>query len=264
MIVRFILLLFSTLIGTGSLSHAGGPDLVHSNGVPYRWRGGPITLRLDPGSLGQYDGAALVREAIAIWKSTPHTALVDMVIGDPLAEDVTLANMNGFLRDDGINAVIFDAEGKILHDVFCPEADPFCERRVTGLAIIESKTVGANGPEILEASIVLNGLFANGRDDDGAPDISRAEMLGSVLHELGHLLGLGHSQLNLTASPDRDVDPTNDVGLPTMFPLVHTDDGTLHLDDRGHRGDRRRLERPSRSHPDRGRRRRAEAFGGGF
>jgi hypothetical protein len=93
-----------------------------------------------------------------------------------------------------------------------------------------SFTVDAVSGELIEADIFLNSIFPWSASDSG--EAGRQDVESIALHELGHLLGLGHSALGETelAAGGRRVIATGAV----MFPIAFSAGGlnrTLHADD---------------------------------
>ena len=164
-------------------------------------------MTLDPGSLGTLNNAnatAMIQHTISRFTAVPHMALPLITFSDPFPTDITSANLSDLWRDgnwirgNGITPVIFDSDGSIIHELFCAPNDP-CERFVGSLGGVKMRT----GASIQEGFIILNGLFINGIEGDANEELLPNEMLGIVLHEMGHMLGLSHSQVNQFLSPDR-------------------------------------------------------------
>lgn len=232
-----VLLFFILMVPTQGW--AGGPAYVNKEGTPFRWRD-PIVLKPDGGTLGAFNSSStmvLIAKAITIWKSVSSANIPPITLEGPFQDifgekaDITFANFDQFsAQDDGITPIIFDNDGSIIKRS-CPTTDTACETRVIGLAMKGVLVdVPGRGPTIKEGVIILNGLFFNGVKGDALMELSAEALVETIVHELGHLLGLDHSQLN-SSSSDYEFDPTNDIEVPTMFPSITDEYETLHLDD---------------------------------
>ena len=192
---------------------AGGP-LTVTNGRPVLWSAEdfPIVYRVDPGSLGPYsheEAAELIDEAFNAWQSAPN-ASIRFQGGALLPEDVDASNMYQYINggSDGVNPVVFDDDGSIIRSLYGFGA----EKDILGFA----GPVLYSGGEITAAQAVFNGVVIY------EANLSRGAVLSTVLHELGHLIGLDHSQLFRHLA--YNYVGFDDVFSPIMLPTAADDD----------------------------------------
>ena len=233
---KIVHLLLCVILVTGSLkfdhpAQAGTPLAVTKNGKEVAWRTGTtITYNVDQGNLGTLNNTqavALVDELFGIWQSVPSVSLT-VQKGAQLPVDVTAANHTSYRsynsnNPDPYHAIIFDTDGSITDAVFGVGASDF----TAGFAGPTWTVGGATDGEILDASAVLNAKFLSSGYG------SLTEFKAIMLHEFGHFLGLGHSQLNIGNAFDREVLFNNNGTLPIMFPISLGDRPvTLSADDK--------------------------------
>ncbi|MBI4605478.1 MAG: hypothetical protein HY721_26230, partial [Planctomycetes bacterium] len=143
---------------------------------------------------------------------------------------LTEAQFNALVfKDDGVNPVIFDDDGRIFADIFGDGSD---------------LVLGFAGPTLVleeDGRIVKGFAMFNGASMVGS---HRDELRAAMTHELGHLINLDHSQVNghhITSVSGRLVGEgvPGFAGVPgeedveTMHPLLVTAAmATLHADDR--------------------------------
>lgn len=202
-------------------SHAGNPT-VSPSGKVLHWNRDRVLIQIDPGRLGPLTPEqvhSMVTAAIATWEQTPHS-MIDIEAGSLLEEDITLENLFTVFDqpDDGVNPLILDSNGEIIDFILGEGASEDV------LALVAPFTTLSG--EITETEMILNGNTLSG-------DLrSRLSLRTTLLHELGHLLGVGHSQIYPEFAFDDDT--SNNRYLPVMFP-VDTNDGVspqfLSLDD---------------------------------
>lgn len=211
----FSLLLLATVLRLENPVQAGTSLAVTPSGKEIAWRAGvPITYHIDQGPLGSLSNAqavALVDELFALWQNVP-TANLSIQRAGVLPVDVTAANYSSYGQinsADPYHPIIFDTDGTITDAVLGVGASTF----IAGFAG-PSWTVGGNADgEITDAAAVLNAKYLT----SGFGSV--IEFKASILHELGHFLGLGHSQVNLGTAFDREILFKNNHTLPIMFPL---------------------------------------------
>lgn len=236
------------LLAAGS-AFAGGPRIVGGPAVgtraafgvdaqPFTWNPAkmPIGYRVDPGPMSvspggttvvdHASGVQRVQSMFSIWQSVSTASISFSNIGALLptgsytgGDLKTVKQFNDVMAScnaGGQSPVIFDADGSLIAGLgLPPEVIGFNSRCSL------DKTNGY----ILSSAIVMNGAFQDGVNNPNllSPnfELTANEFDEAITHEMGHFLGLDHSQINLdvllqNVSPC-DVDELG--GLPLMFPV---------------------------------------------
>jgi hypothetical protein len=207
-------------------ARAGGPIALPASGRPAVWPNGGrnIVYRTDLGGLGTMTNAeavALTEAALIEWEAVP-TSTVSFVDGGPLPEDVDVTNFAPYLFGpvDAGHPVIYDEDGAILGLLFGDEEFPFYSESFTTITLDQ-----ATG-EIVDGTIVLNG--SQFWIDPAYPETA-AYGRAVAVQEIGHFVGLDHSEVNgdlwgssgglfpLDTFPPPD---SLDGLIETMFPIV--------------------------------------------
>ncbi len=172
----------------------------------------PLRYRTDPGTLGAFSNAQAVtiaNYAFAQWDNIGSAALSFTNAG-ALARDVTAATdayISGTGQySDGINPVVFDHSGAIIDARLGVGA----KNSVLGIAGSAYNTVTNN---YVEGYAIINGFLsgtASAADDE--------KYKATMTHEIGHFLGLSHSQIGLHGD------------YPTMYPVIQKPSIQLTLD----------------------------------
>ncbi len=226
------ILFFASALGAlvfSPVAHAVGPRSVLSNGTPVIWSSMPVDVHLESDlDVRGKDALPLIQDALSEWSSISE-ADVSFQIGN-LGASVDVSNECSFLydpaacptgpTDDGLNPLIIDEDGEIMGDFF-GAGNKFT---TLGFAsIISFDTVTGHA---VRGEAVFNASCLEGFEVAGCPasiSFSDDDFTSFIVHEVGHFLGLDHSQVNLTESTDAD--DTNDRFITTMFPTFILDNG---------------------------------------
>ncbi len=195
-------------------SQAGGP-LSISNGEEVKWRdtGSAILFRLDQGRLGplsNFRANAVMTNAFLKWNRVANSTIKLDRSSRSLPSDVTSSNYNQIINSlsQDTNAIIYDDDGGIIELKMGSGA----REHVLGLA-----TTYSRGSEIVRGEAIFNGYFFEDHN------LSEDEILSTILHEVGHLCGLDHTQHSRHLANNR-ID-TDDHYVSTMYPTSTDNDG---------------------------------------
>jgi hypothetical protein len=171
-------------------------------------------------------GISRVASMFGTWASVPTAALsanndgpllpAGAYTGGPVvpvgsAGASGLANYNALAQscDNGQQSpIIFDPQGNLFSALGLSSG-------VIGFAGVCD--VNSSNGYIQSALLALNGNFQNGVDQ-----ITTAEFNQAITHEIGHFLGLDHSQINVDVLNQQpgNCNPDEARGLPIMFPYL--------------------------------------------
>lgn len=253
-------LIASLLIG--SVAYAGGPLNVadDASGKAYLWKDNRLVYKYDDGPLSgivpnignacdqdkgkdpckYLEDCGIVSCVSALFQKWQDAALMlpgegwikttslEVVNRGSLGVDVTTDNIGDTYqkaKDEKYAIVIFDSDGSIIDKEMGKGQSKF----VIGVGGILPPS---EDYEVTTGRILLNGFYRDG--DENNKEATNIGFSSTVLHELGHLIGLDHTQINLSSSKKAaDGDLSEAQGIATMYPLLVTESQfSLHQDDK--------------------------------
>ena len=201
----------AALLAVTSSAFAGGPLNVCNQAAVKYPGAGTVNLHYDQGTLGVRSKAqadALISVAVANWTNVT-TATVSLGRGPDLPVDVTTANYTTYLDvfNDGLNPVIYDTDGSITDLLLGAGA----KNTVLGFA---GSAFSSGTCQYLEGHAIINGFIP----------VSDTALRIVLAHEIGHLIGLDHAQLD-------DEQGLAQANYPLMYPIAFRGTDALHEDD---------------------------------
>lgn len=231
LVINLILLLIMT-VGLQLEAFAGGPLVVkRAMAVSYGTR--PFLYRYDKGTLGMFSNSeaiAIIEDLFDDWE-TIKTASLNFKQDSPgsLDFDVTSDNFGPVLNSDdllGYTPIIFDNDGTVL-DAFLGDG---AGNSVLGLSGPITVSSGPLVNQIAESQAIFNGKFVNGINKSGDPESSTDSFKGTIIHEVGHGVGLDHAQINVEAIRPGATTEIRD-SVPLEFPVAVNDLFLIRRDD---------------------------------
>ena len=145
----------------------------------------PLPYHPDRGTLGSFSNGlatSLVDRSFQLWGNVP-TATIAFQNGGQLPLDITSTNYIRYLDNfnDGINPIIFDSDGSIIDAEFGDGAS-------NGIIGFAGSSYNLSTGYYVEGLAVMNGKFTALFDDQ--------QFQATFFHEIGHFLGLDHTQIN--------------------------------------------------------------------
>ncbi len=235
-----ILIYIIAILAYSTTALAGGPFFVNydGNGAPILWENNTIKWVVDGGPLNNAvsnaEAVAWIKELLTVWQDAEletaggdltKVANITFEYQGALSNNIDEKNYLSAIDMDEARAVfIFDSTGELIDR----ELGDGAKKYVVGFAspLSDGSDYFAGGV------VVLNGLFVDG-DKKGSSEVGISEFKSAVLHEIGHLLNLDHTQANIeVAERLSDGDSSLSDELPTMYPVLWTDDQlNLHAED---------------------------------
>lgn len=215
---------------------AGGPfvvDVVNRTGVAQRWIGDTLTWCADEGKLSaSVDNAEAkqwIEDALSMWTNVKLSNASNAVVSTAVVTtemdtschpgDIDIANYGDYVyTSDGPTVVIFDDTGDIIADLVGEQN----REAVVGLS--QPIASDASSLHITKGVAIFNGLLLDNGVLASTPSASADLFKATILHELGHLLNLDHSQVNYDVAKAcvRNGVCDNSHVIPTMYPELLT------------------------------------------
>ncbi|HEX5036398.1 MAG TPA: hypothetical protein VFX30_04505 [bacterium] len=225
MMMRRTALAAVSMILLCSSAWAIGPRNVTSGGKAVKWPSMPVRLDLESDlDVRGKDVGSLVDEALSEWEGISE-ADVGFDLHD-LGVPVNAGNVCDFFFDsiscpdesnleDGTNPLVIDEDGTIVADFFGMAA------KFTTLGFASIIGSDPSSGAAVKGEAVFNAACLNGvelQPDCGNIGLSFTDddFTSFIVHEIGHFLGLDHSQVNLDEATDDD--DVNDNLITTMYP----------------------------------------------
>lgn len=221
------------LIVTGLLiplaSFAGGGYIITESGAPSEWdNSSSIRIHPESGACGSFTNTQMLTKLddnLGFWLDLSDVNL-DFVVTSGSIGGVDGCNYGTYLVgvdgasnvgiSDGLNPVLFDNDGEIVAAV----AGTSNKFRVLGFA--NPSGFANNYAEIVDGQAVFNCRClpgnTNGACTSGSSTIefTEDELNFTMVHELGHMLNLDHTQVNANLV---DGSADDDTYIPTMYPV---------------------------------------------